>query len=395
MKFYFAQRSKRIKPNAIREIFKVAKLPKVISFAGGLPSPKAFPEKIIKKIVNQVLKEEGEQALQYGLSEGIPELRKELIKLQNQLDGLKYNLNNILITCGAQEIMDLLAKILIDPGDAILVENPTFLGALQSFEAYQPDYVTAETDNQGVIPEKVEAVLKKKKIKLIYLIPNFQNPTGKTISLERREKLAFLAQKYQVPLLEDDPYRLVRFQGKDLPSIASFDQKKYVLYAGSFSKILAPGFRLGWISGHSEMIKKLVLAKQGVNLHTSPFIQWIAYYYLKQNHLEHHLQKIKKIYAQKAKLMGKLLDQHLGQIFKFTHPQGGLFIWGESSKNFDLTALYKKAAQKYKVAYVPGEHFFARGTRKKKNTLRLNFSYSSKNQIRTGIKRLAKLFKNK
>ncbi|PIS09001.1 aminotransferase [Candidatus Beckwithbacteria bacterium CG10_big_fil_rev_8_21_14_0_10_34_10] len=394
MAFKFSNRSKNLKVSPIREILKLGSSPDIISLAGGLPNPECFPKSIIKKISQEVLTNKTEVALQYGITEGIIDLRKELVKLQNKLDKTKYNIDNALITFGAQEIMDLVAKVFIDPGDTILVNNPTYLGALQAFNLYQPKYATGQSDENGIIPESIEKILKKRKVKLIYLIPNFQNPMGISISLPRRKRIAKLCQQYKVCLLEDDPYRLIRFKGKDLPSIASFDKKGFVLYASSFSKILAPGFRLGWLMAHPDIIKKIVLAKQGSNLHTCSFTQLIAYYYLKNGHLKNHLPKIRKAYFKKATLMRKLLVKYLGELFTFTQPEGGMFIWGESKQKINLTKLYPKMTGKYKVAYVPGESFFAPGQIQKSNTFRLNFSYLNKNQIKEGIKRLSQCFYN-
>jgi 2-aminoadipate transaminase len=393
MKIKYAKRANNIKPSAIREIFKVAKLPGVISLAGGLPAPESFPHTIVKSIIKTMFQKNKDDILQYGLSEGLPQLRQEIIKLQYKLDKKKYQQENILITTGAQEVMDLVAKVLVDPDDIILVESPTFTGALSSFAPYRPKYKAIKTDDNGVVPDHIESLLKKyKNIKLIYLIPNFQNPTGTTISLERRKQIARLAEKYKVFVLEDDPYRLIRFEGKNLPSIASYDNKGWILYASSFSKILAPGLRLGWICGPKQFIEKLVFAKQGVNLHTSPFVQFIAYYYLHQGHLNSHLPKIQKIYQSKAKIMKQSLKKELGAIAQFTNPQGGMFYWLKTNKALDLTKLYHKAAYDFKVAYVPGEHFYAPGTKVYKNTMRLNFSYPTALQITKGIKRLRKLF---
>jgi 2-aminoadipate transaminase len=387
-----------MKGSAIRELLKLTELPDVISFAGGLPAPEVFPVEEFREACNRVLTDVGPQSLQYGTTEGYTPLREMIARHASRI-GINVSADNILITSGSQQALDLLGKIFINRGDRILVESPTYLGALQAWNAYGAEYVPVETDHNGMIPEALEAALRFGP-KFIYALPNFQNPTGITISLERRQKLVELADRYGVPIVEDDPYGQLRFEGEPLPPIKIVDCRMRnqgngfytgnVIYLSTFSKILAPGLRLAWVIAPQEVIRKLVLAKQGTDLHTATFNQIVAHEVGRGGFLDKHVHTINRVYRERRDVMLDALHEFMPAGVQWTRPEGGLFLWVTLPKGFNAADLLNEAVKK-KVAFVPGAPFHAAGGGE--NTMRLNFSYSKPEIILEGISRLGTVFK--
>ncbi len=384
-KVAFAHRFDTVTGSAIREIFKVIAQPGMISFAGGNPAASALPDELVSKYCVQVLQENGKAILQYGATEGYAPLLESL-KAYLQ-DMLKIDIPAVLPVTGSTQAMDLLCKAFIDPGDAILVENPSFLGNMQCMKLYQANMIPLESDDEGIIIESLEKLAKEYHPKLLYIIPTFQNPTGKTLSLERRKKVAELASKYNFIVAEDDPYRDLRYSGEPLPSIRSFDADGHVVFMGSFSKIISPGLRVGYMVGTEEIIRKCTIGKQSSDVHTSNLTQAVVDRFLRDNVLPGHIASICASYRDQMNAMLEELESFpVGT--KWTKPQGGLFIWVELPVGLDALEILQKAIEK-KVAFVPGTHFCADGGHE--NTLRLNFSNSSIEQIRTGMAALREI----
>ena len=374
--------------SAIREILKFTQQPDVISFAGGLPAPEIFPVKEIEEATVHVLRTRGREALQYGVTEGIPELRQALAEKMHRY-GIAAEPENIFPTNGSQQALDLLARIFIGKDDVVITGSPTYLGALQAFRTYEPRIIGIPIDDDGMQVDILEDVLKKEKVKFIYILPNFHNPMGVTLTLERRVKLVKIAAKYGVPLFEDDPYRELRFEGKDLPGISEL-HKENVIYMSTFSKTLAPGFRLGWVVAPQIIISKLVQAKQATDLHTSTFVQYVVAEVMKRGLLEGHSEVIRKVYGERRHIMTDAMEEHFPEGVKWTKPEGGLFLWVTAPEGIDTTKLLKEAIKK-KVAFVPGTPFFPAGGGA--NTMRINFSNATPERIREGIKRLGATLK--
>jgi 2-aminoadipate transaminase len=393
----FAQRTQRMKSSAIRELLKLTELPDVISFAGGLPAPEVFPIEQIRKACSTVLDEQGSMALQYGTTEGYLPLR-EMIVRHSAKYGIEISPDNILITSGSQQALDLIGKIFINRGDRILVESPTYLGALQAWNAYGAEYIAVPSDENGINTDFLEEGLRTGP-KFIYVLSNFQNPTGVTISLERRKKIVELADRYGVPIIEDDPYGQLRFEGNHIPPIVVLDNQTRtknrcyagnVIYLSTFSKILAPGLRLAWVIAPPEVIRKLVQAKQGADLHTATFNQVVAYEVGRGGFIDQHVLTIRKVYRERRDVMLEALEEHMPPGVRWTHPQGGLFLWATLPEGMSSADLLLKAVEQ-KVAFVPGASFHPCGGGE--NTLRLNFSYSSPGLINEGISRLGMVVK--
>lgn len=392
----YAQRTQRMQSSAIRELLKLTEQPDVISFAGGLPAPDVFPVKEFQEASQKVLAEHGPQALQYSTTEGYRPLR-EMIARHTARYGIVVGADNILITSGSQQALDLIGKVFINPGDRILVEKPTYLGALQAWNAYQTEYVTVPLDDKGLQTDRLEEALRVGP-KFLYVLPNFHNPAGVTLSLERRKKLIELADHYGVPIIEDDPYGQLRYEGDHLPSLVVIDNEFQrhngapysgnVIYLSTFSKTLAPGLRLGWIIAPVEVIKKLVQAKQGSDLHTSTFTQMVAYEVAHGGFLDKHVRFIRHVYCERRDAMLQALEHYFPEGVHWTHPQGGLFLWVILPEHLDASEVLKEAI-KEKVAFVPGVAFYADGSGQ--NTMRLNFSYMTPDKIEEGIKRLARV----
>ena len=380
-----AERTEIMGANAIREILKVVSQPGMISLAGGIPSPESFPMDIIEHLTGAVLSKYGSSALQYDCTEGFLPLRESLVALLKERE-IKTDADKICITSGSQGLLDAAAKILVSKGDKIAVESPTYLGAISAFNPYQPQYICLETDDSGIIPESLEDVLSRHKIKFIYLIPTFQNPTGRSISLERRKKIAEIIIRKNALLLEDDPYSALRYRGEQLPAIASFAPDN-VIYSSTLSKVFAPGLRTGFFTAPETIRKWLVLVKQGVDLHTSTFNQALASEYISGGHLEAHLPKIISLYRPKQDAMIDALEKYMPDSFKTAKSDGGMFLWVTGPENFDMLELYHKAVDN-NVAFVPGKFFFT-DPGKGLETMRLNYTMADIDTIYTAVKKLS------
>lgn len=381
----FAHRFDQVTGSAIREIFKIIAQPGMISFAGGNPSPNALPDEKVAELASCVLKQNGKQILQYGATEGYVPFLESLSKYVRQQLGI--DIDAVLPVTGSTQAMDLLCKALIDPGDTILVENPSFLGNLQCMKLYQANIIPVESDDNGLLPEDLEKKIKKYNPKMLYTIPTFQNPSGRTLSADRRKRVAELANMYHIVVAEDDPYRDLRYRGNPLPAIKSFDREGWVMFLGSFSKIISPGLRVGYIAGNQDIIRKCTVGKQSTDVHTANLNQAVVDQFLRQNLLPDHISAICAEYGAKMQLMLDELESFPDGV-RFTRPEGGLFIWVELPEKMDAAALLPKAIEK-KVAYVPGTHFCVDGGHA--NTLRLNFSNSTEEQIRNGMQALKEI----
>ncbi len=395
----YAQRTQRMKSSAIRELLKMTEQADLISFAGGLPAPDVFPVHEFKEACNNVLDHSSTLALQYGATEGVGPLR-EMITRHTQRYSIQVSPENVMITSGSQQALDLIGRIFINRGDRILVESPTYLGALQAWNAYGAEYIAIPSDENGMITDELEKSLRCGP-KFIYVLPNFQNPTGATMSLDRRKKLVELADRYGVPIIEDDPYGQLRFEGEHLPAVEVLDSRiraangwysGNVIYLSTFSKLLAPGLRLAWVIAPPEVISKLVQAKQGADLHTSTFNQMLAYEVAHKGFLDKHVVTIRQVYLERRNVMLDALTEHMPDGVRWTHPQGGLFLWATLPEDIDTTDLLAEAI-KEKVAFVPGGSFHPCGGGT--NTMRLNFSYSKPDQINEGIARLGRVIKHR
>jgi len=382
-----ARRTRKIGASFIREMLKVVSQPGMLSLAGGYPAPESFPMEIISELATTVLKRYSSKAFQYDLTEGFIPLREALVDYL-QKKGVRASVDEILITSGSQGVLDALGKVFISEGDKIAVEAPTYLGAIQAFNSYEPEYIRMDTDDDGLIPESLEQVLKSSRIKFIYLVPTFQNPTGRTITLERRERIANIIQEHNALLIEDDPYSALRCRGRDIPPIKTLAPGN-VVYVSSFSKVFAPGLRIGFCVA-PEMIRRwLVLVKQGVDLHTSTFNQALAAEYLSGGYLEQHLPKIISIYKPKQETMLHALEKYFPSSFRWAKPEGGMFIWAEGPKGFDMEKIFWKSVQK-KVVFVPGKFFFTlegEGV----ETMRLNYTLIDKETIDRAIEILSEV----
>lgn len=392
----FSQVVHRSKASAIRELLKVIARPDIISFAGGLPDPDLFPTKEITDIMHDVLTMSPKQALQYGTTEGSLCLRKELVKLLAQTEHLSVTPDNMIVVSASQQALDMTARLFINPGDSIITASPTYLGALQAFQVAGADIVGAKSDEYGVLAEDLEARLaglqaQGKKCKFVYLVPDFQNPTGTTIPEERRLKILEIVKKYNTFILEDSPYREVRFEGTAARTFYALDEGKgNVITMFTFSKVFVPGFRLGFILGPEEIIRKYVILKQAMDLCTSPILQLAAAEYLKRGLLLAHVKQIIAVYRAKRDLMLKTLAELMPKGVSWTRPEGGLFLWLTLPKHLNATELLPKAIEN-KVAFVAGVDFYPQGN--VFNDMRLNFSYSTPEQIVEGLKRLAQTIK--
>jgi 2-aminoadipate transaminase len=377
-----------LEASAVREILKFTSMPGVISFAGGLPAPEMFPLEDLKQIVADVIQDHAAASVQYSLSLGILPLRK-LIAERTTAEGSPTTPENLMVTCGSQQGIDLLARVFINPGDYILTENPTYVGALQAFGYYQAKYCAVEMDDDGMLVDQAEEQIKKYKPKMIYSVPNFQNPTGVTMSVERRRRLVELAAEYNIPLIDDNPYSEIRFEGEAMPTLKSIGGDG-VISLRTFSKTLTPGLRIGWINAAASLIPQIEKAKQGADLHTSSFGQFVVYEFLKRGLLEPQIELLRKDYRDKRDTMLKAMEEHFPSGVTWTRPTGGMFLWVNLADGMDAHQLLQEAV-KLKVAYVHGWPFFPNGGGR--NTLRLNFSNASHESIVTGITRLGELFK--
>ncbi len=388
---FFSDATHLMKKSAIREILKLTQRPDMISFAGGLPSPDSFPIEDIKKITSEMMDEEGAAALQYGTTEGDIKLRTLLVERHNLKDGLSLSLNNIMITTGSQQALDLCGKIFINRGDVVLCGLPSYLGGLNAFSNYGARLKGIPLDDQGMRPDLLEKTIISLKnegsiIKFIYIIPDFQNPTGVTLPRSRRLEIIRIAERHDLVIVEDSPYRDVRFEGNPEPLMSSLDTQGRVLTLNTFSKILAPGFRLAWVTGHQEIIDKLVTAKQAADLCTPPFVQKITARYIEKGLLDINLKKTVELYRERRDYMLKCFRELMPEGVKWTEPSGGLFLFVTLPPSMDAARLLEKAIQK-KVAFVCGSVFYCNN--EGHNTMRINFSFAGPGDACEGVRRLA------
>ena len=382
-----------MRASTIREMLKVTLQPDVISFGGGLPAPELFPTADIARCTREIMDEYGARALQYTVTDGIPEMREWVARRLTQRLGTPFDPHQIIIVNGSQQGLDLIAKILIDPGDHIVLENPSYLGAIHAFDAYQARYLAVETDDNGMIPESLEHELAHAEPlpKFVYLVANFQNPTGRTLSRERRERIVKICEHFGVPIVEDDPYGELRFEGEDLPALVSYPTSGTIFYSGTGSKILSPGLRVAWLAVRDpEVHEKLVLAKQGADLQSGTLTQYLfARIVSRAQEFERHIQAIRRVYHERRDVMGDALAEDMPESVSFNRPQGGMFLWARA-KGVDTTDLLQVSARE-NVVFVPGVSFYPHCD--VTDGMRLNFSNASPEKIREGIARLAKAVK--
>jgi len=393
---YLATRTERMESSAIRELLKITQNPEIISFAGGLPAPEFFPLREVEEACCYVTKKMGEEALQYSATEGYRPLKEFLAHSMHKY-GVPANPENVLLTNGSQQALDLLGKIFIDPGQFVLTGRPTYLGAIQAWNAYQARFHTVNLDEQGMIVSELEHAYEKviqdsgRPPAFIYVLPNFHNPAGTTLPQERREKVAELATELDLPVVEDDPYGELRYEGEDIPPICSMIPER-TIYLGTFSKTLAPGLRLGWIVCPEKLMSRFVQAKQGCDLHTGTFVQYVANDICQRGILKPHVKRLQERYRERRDTMLDAMAEFWPQGASWTRPHGGLFLWAQVPEHIDTLQFLKERAVKEKVAYVPGVHFYPNldGGR---HAMRLNFSYADPDTIVEGSRRLGRALK--
>lgn len=384
----FSTLASGLKASEIREILKLTTQPEIISFAGGLPAPEFFPIEELKKVDAEILEKEGMQAVQYGTTEGYLPLREKIAEHMKTAFGVDCSAEELLITSGSQQGLSLLSQIFLDPDDVVLVESPTYLGAINAFTLQHPRFIEVPTDEQGIIPEALEKILQEhgKAVRLMYVIPEFQNPTGITWTEERRKAFMKVVGAYDFPIIEDDPYGELRYDGEKMKALKSLDTKGQLIFLGSFSKIFMPGLRLAWMAASPAILDKAVKLKQAVDLQSSSFAQRQAYYYMKRYDINEHVRNLVQVYGKRRTLMCETMKQYFPQGITFTYPEGGLFTWVTLPEGMDATALMPKVLAE-KVAYVPGGPFYPHGGHR--NHFRLNYSNMPEDRIVEGVKRLA------
>jgi 2-aminoadipate transaminase len=374
---------------AIAEMNRAVGDPDIISLSGGNPAPEVFPMDLIRALADKVLQDHGRSILEYSPAVGLSSLREALAGYMSE-QGTPAAQENIMITHGSQQVTDLLGKILLEPGDLVAVEDPTFLGALQAFNSYQVEYVTIPCDDDGPIPDALDELLKRHRVKLVYLVPTFQNPSGFVVPLERRKQLADITARHETLVLEDDPYGRLRYRGEELPFIKASDTTGNIIYTSTFSKLLAPGLRIGWLVADAEIIRPLTSAQEACDQHTNGLGQAIACGFLEGGHLEKHLPMIIQDYSQKLDAMCESMDKYFPSQAMWEKPEGGMFVWVEMPEGIDMGELYPRAIERG-VAFVPGKYFYVKGGGE--NTMRLNFSFPAQADIVAGIERLGMVLK--
>ena len=389
--YNFADRMKNVKASDVREILKVTARPEIISFAGGLPAPELFPIDPIREASDAVLRESGRVALQYGPTEGLPRLREQIAERMLKKNAIHTDIDHIIMTAGSQQGLDYCGMLFLNPGDAVVMESPSYLGAINAFNLYQPNFLEVPTDENGMIMEELDKTLtENKNVKLIYVIPDFQNPSGRTWPLERRKKFMEIINKYGIPTIEDNPYGELRFKGEYQPALKSMDTEGLIIYMGTFSKIMAPGYRIGWTCANEEIIEKLNLIAQAAALQTSTIAPMIIAKYMDMFDLDKHVDKIRETYKHRCELMINTMRETFPPEAKFTDPDGGLFTWVELPdyvNTRDLAAI----ALENNVAFVPGSGFFPNGGNN--CCMRLNYSCMPDERIVEGVHRLAEVIK--
>lgn len=392
MDIVFSENTKDLKPSAIREIFKSLTDPSVISFAAGNPSPESFPVEYFRKFTDVILTEEPDRALQYGITEGFTPLRQDVLERNKRIFGIGAEYDTAIITSGGQQGIDLTAKVICGRGDTVICEEPTFIGALNAFRAHGVNTVGVPMRGDSIDPDELERTVKAaKNAKLLYLIPTFQNPTGRTMPYEVRRRCLQIAEKYGLIILEDNPYGELRFDGEDVPTIKSMDKEGRVVYCGSFSKILSSGMRVGYVICHEDIAAKIAVCKQVNDVHTNLLFQMVCHKFMTEFDLDAHIQKIRELYKRKSALMLSRLDESCGDGIEYTRPEGGLFIWARLPGCGDHDAFVKKLVSK-KLAVVPGSTFSC-DTSKPAQGFRLNYSTPSDEQIIKGVQILSQTIK--
>lgn len=386
MTYRFSKFVPKTTTDPVGDILRVAGQPGVISFAGGLPAPELFPVKQVQAAAQAALAEHGAAALQYGNAQGVPQLL-DVISDRIKREQIKAGRENVLVTTGSQQVLDLVTKLFINPGDSVIVEEPTYLCAVDAFKSYGANLVGVEMDDDGIRVDELEQVLKNRDdVKLLYTIPNYQNPTGRSMPAERRQQIAQLAEKYDLIVLEDNPYGEINFTGERIPSIKSYDQSGHVIYTSTFSKILAPGMRVGWLIADEELIPHFTMLKQTVDLHTDNFTQYTIAKFFEQNDVDEHVRQITDLYRSRKDAMIAAMEKYFPADVKFSRPTGGMFLWVEVPGGIDTQTLFDECIANH-VAFVPGEPFYPKDAPAGK--FRLNFSNTPADQIEVGIQRLA------
>lgn len=391
MKYRFSRNALRMEPSAVRN--KLFDDPSLITFAAGKPEQSLFPSSKLSELAAEILKNDGKLALQYGSTEGQLQLREQISKQLMKPAGCCPDPDSITLTSGSQEGIEIAGRLFLNEGDTVVCENPSYLGAFNAFRPYGPRIISVEMDENGLCVDELEKLLMKDdSIRLIYTIPDFQNPTGITMTDERRKKLAELAAKFQVPVIEDCPYSDLVYEGHRHPSIKSFDKEGWVIHLGSFSKIFCPGLRVGWVCAHPDIIERYVMAKQATNLQCGSLDERLALAYLQSTDINEHIGHLRGVYCSRRNAMLNALENYFPENVSYTHPQGGFFVWVKIDESIDTKELLAVAAEKAKVVYVPGEPFFVQNA--KKNYLRLNYSFIDEKAIDTGLQRFGKLLAN-
>ena len=384
--FKYSKRVPADGTDAVGAILQAAADPKIISFAGGLPAPELFPVKEMKAAVDKVFEEHGQEAMQYGAAKRVTALREVIQQHVKEKEDVDSELDNVLVTTGSEQALDLVGKAFVDPGDTVLVEQPTYLCALDVFRSYGANFASVEMDEDGMKMDALEEALKANlNTKLIYTVPNFQNPTGRTMTEKRRKQLAELAEKYDVYVLEDNPYGEIRFSGQHVPAVKSFDKSGHVFYMSTFSKTLAPGFRLGWLVADKAVVNKLTVLKQSADLHTDNLAQFAVAQFFADNDVDAHVKEISALYGKRKDLMLEGIKKYFPEGVKYTDPEGGMFLWVEVPGVDDTVELFKECLE-HDVAFVPGDPFFAGEVQP--GAFRLNYSNMKEDQIEVGLKRL-------
>ncbi|MBQ7757421.1 aminotransferase-like domain-containing protein [Anaerotignum sp.] len=385
----FADRMGQLKGSEVRELMALTAKPDIISFAGGMPAPELFPVEQVLEATLAVLKEHGQEALQYSTTEGIPKLREQIAKRMEEKNNIHTDADHILMTSGSQEGLIFSAQAFLNKGDVVLMESPSYLGAINAFKTCEPTFIDIPTDKEGMLIDELEKVLQTtENVKMIYVIPDFQNPSGKTWSLERRKQFMEVVNKYEIPVIEDNPYGDLRYEGEALPALKSLDTKGLVVYLGTFSKILAPGFRLGWVCADDPILAKYNFLKQAFSLQTPTISMLIASKWMELYDLNAHVDKIRDCYGKRKNIMIDIMEKELPACCKFTDPEGGLFTWIELPEGIDAKELAMKCLEE-KVAFVTGGGFYPNGGHE--NTLRLNYSNMPEEKITEGMKKLCKI----
>jgi 2-aminoadipate transaminase len=390
-KFPFSTRVPAKGNDAVGSILAAAADPQIISFAGGLPAPELFPVKEMQAAVDKVFAQHGREAMQYGAAKGVTALRKTIVDHVAEKENVHAELDNVLVTTGSEQVLDLVGKAFVNPGDTVLIEEPTYLCALDVFKSYGAKFVSVPMDENGLRMDALEETLRQHpEAKLLYTVPNFQNPTGRTLTEERRQQLVKLADQYDFFVLEDNPYGEIRFAGQHVPAVKSFDQNDRVFYMSTFSKTLAPGFRLGWVVAPKEVVDELTILKQSADLHTDNLVQYAVAQFFQDNDVDAHVAEISKLYGHRKDLMAAGIKKYFPAGVKATDPEGGMFLWVEVPGVDDTVALFQECL-KHNVAFVPGDPFFA--GKPQPGTFRLNYSNMSDEQIDTGLQRLGEALK--